>query len=929
MHSTSLGALSPSTEIHVDVTLKLPDPSAVSAFIASLSDRSSANFRHFLRPGQFGRVFGPSLSEVTAVEAVLRSEGLHPGPVSSDRLLIPVTASAAAINHVLDVRLVRYRLPSGRAVYTTLSAPSLPAAVAQDVEGVVGLSDLVQPQSMLVRVRARRKLASTSKAVQPRTAGPTPCAAAATIANDYGGYTADELASYYGMTPLYSLGDFGQGTHVAIAEFEPSSPSDITAYQACYGTNATVNYVPVDAGTTSGPGNSPEADMDIEDVIGLAPQATVDVYQAPSGSNANVLDVYSTIIDNDTDPVVSTSWGECEPDQKASDSSFLSSEQTFFAQAAAQGQTVFAAAGDTGSTDCFGDPSAQHPAALAVDDPASQPYVVGVGGTTISADQEIVWNDVSGAGGGGVSSNWCMPAYQDQPNIQGLISSDSELADLLPGVTCPSGDYMRQVPDVAADADPASGYVIYWNGSWSGSDGFAYGGTSAAAPLWAAAAALIDSSPFCTDYVSGDAGVQAAGLYSVAGVGAAFYNLAFNDVTSGNNDMPSSGYAAGLYPATIGYDMASGLGSPRLAYANNYYPGLAAQMCIEYGSQNLTTAITGVTPDAGPSGQAMPVTITGSGFLPIDGADRLQVGSDSVTVTCSTTTSCTGTLPPEGPGTVNLVMSVEDVATSPVSTAAQFTFAAPPVVTGISPAMGPEKGGTKVTIRGSNFVGAVAVHFGDKKAASVQVISSSEISAAVPSGTGNIYVTVSTVSGSSAASIASRYTFAPVPTVIGISPSSGSAKGGTEVVIRGSNFVGAVSVRFGAKLATGVHVVSSSEITARAPSGSGTTSVIVSAVGGSSATRTTSRYRFLSAPTVQEITPSSGPAQGGTTVTIRGTNFVGVVSVRFGARLASRVHDVSPSEITAAAPPGSGTVYVSVSAVGGSSRKEPGGKFRY
>src|SRR5208283_331021 len=80
-HSSVLGALAPSADVHLAVTLKLPDPSAVTAFITSLSDRSSPNFQHFLRPGQFGQLFGPPLSEVAAVETVLRSDGLRPGPV--------------------------------------------------------------------------------------------------------------------------------------------------------------------------------------------------------------------------------------------------------------------------------------------------------------------------------------------------------------------------------------------------------------------------------------------------------------------------------------------------------------------------------------------------------------------------------------------------------------------------------------------------------------------------------------------------------------------------------------------------------------------------------------------------------------------------------------------------------------------------------
>ncbi len=107
-HSLALGPLSPSAEVHVDVILKLPNPSAVTAFITSLSDRHSPNFHHFLRPGQFGPLFGPPLSEVAEVDAVLRSDGLHPGQVASDRLSIPVTAPAAALDRAFHVRILGY-----------------------------------------------------------------------------------------------------------------------------------------------------------------------------------------------------------------------------------------------------------------------------------------------------------------------------------------------------------------------------------------------------------------------------------------------------------------------------------------------------------------------------------------------------------------------------------------------------------------------------------------------------------------------------------------------------------------------------------------------------------------------------------------------------------------------------------------------------
>ncbi len=200
-----LGPVPASAELHVDVTLKLPNQAGLTAFIASLSERRSRNFHHFLGPGQFGRLFGPPMAEVTAVEDMLRVDGLDPGTVPSDRLSIPVTATASEINGAFHVSLVRYRLPSGRTAFTTLTPPRISSLVAGYVEGIVGLSDLYPPQSHLARSRAPLAAMHRSSAVHPMTSGPKPCAAAGDAANAYGTLTADQLASYYAMSQSKSL----------------------------------------------------------------------------------------------------------------------------------------------------------------------------------------------------------------------------------------------------------------------------------------------------------------------------------------------------------------------------------------------------------------------------------------------------------------------------------------------------------------------------------------------------------------------------------------------------------------------------------------------------------------------------------------------------------------------------------------------------
>ena len=692
--SVRLGPLPAAKRLSLDVVLRLPDPAAVQQFVAAVSDRSSPLFHHFLRRGQFGRIFGPSLSTVGAVESVLRREGLTVTSVNRDRLAIHVRATVGTIERAFHLGIARFRLASGRVAFAATGAPKLPASVAADVEGVLGLDDVYRDHPLFARQPghlARPRPAGLAGRFALRDAGgPQPCSGASAAASQYGSFTANELASYYAMSPLYGLGDFGQGVHVALFEQEPNLESDIAAYEACYGIATRVLYYAVDGGAGFGAGSG-EAALDIEDVMGLAPDVTIDVYQAPNNSFQNVYDNYAAIVNADADQVVSTSWGECELDiEAAGGTAFFSSEQDLFAQAVAQGQTVLAAAGDTGSTGCLRDQGSPNPSSLSVLDPASQPNVVGVGGTSIGPTTETVWNDSAtgdGAGGGGISNQWCMPAYQDKTAIPGVFNSLS-VVDKADCGTASHDALVRQVPDVSADADPATGYTIYFTGNTGGGPNgwIAIGGTSAAAPLWAAVAALIDSSPFCAYYHSGPAGVLPQGLYDVVAGAARYiyseprgYEVLF-DVTAGNNFYAPSGYTGGLYPATYGYDMASGLGTPVVSgltasgQASDFYPGLAALMCWQYGRELRSVHIASVSPRSGLSRRRTRVTITGSGFLPIPYADVLEVRNAAVWANCTSTTRCTVLLPKSRPGPANLRMLVEDLTLSPPTKAARFTY---------------------------------------------------------------------------------------------------------------------------------------------------------------------------------------------------------------------------------------------------------------
>jgi subtilase family serine protease len=315
------------------------------------------------------------------------------------------------------------------------------------------------------------------------------------------------------------------------------------------------------------------------------------VYEAPNNASG-LISLYESMVTADA-PVISTSWGLCEADMSTST---LTAENAIFQEAAVQGEAVFAAAGDDGSDDC-------QSSKRAVDDPASQPYVTGVGGTTMASDvpgaPQSVWNDGAGAGGGGVSRDWAQPSYQS-----GFAQTQSQISCTpMPGGTG-SSTTCREVPDVSADADPSTGYDIYWSNGW-----LSAGGTSAAAPTWASLAALADSSNACTS-----AGVR------VGFADALLYSLPasdFNDVTMGTNAYGG----LGGYPAASGYDMSSGLGTPN---GGTLLPALCGTTTVTAPPPNTTTTTTTPTPTTpapvqtttAPVQTTTPTITPGSGWTP-------------------------------------------------------------------------------------------------------------------------------------------------------------------------------------------------------------------------------------------------------------------------------------------------------------------------
>ena len=587
--AVALGRMPGTSLLGVDVSLRPRDPAALTEYAAEVSTPGSSLFRHYLSRGEFAARFGPTADAIAAVQSGLRSDGLAVSSISADHLTVHVRGTVAAIEHAFSTGIEQYRL-AGRVTYANTAAPRLDASASPYVQGIFGLDDLTaaEPLDETSRVPATVQRPLAAHVV---TGGPQPCAAAVTAGSQKHVYTSDQLAAAYEFSGLYSAGDEGAGVTIGLFELGPNLPGDITKFQVCYGTSASVTYTQVDGGAGTGAGDG-EAPLDIETAIGLAPKAHFAVYQAPR-TQAGIIDDFTAMIDGDTAKVITSSWGECE---KNNGSTLIAAEGTLFEQAAAQGQSVLAASGDYGASDCQNN-------MLTVDDPASQPFVTGVGGTTLSAigpaPTEKAWNDSSirtGAGGGGVSSSQTMPWYQaTAPAALRVIGADSS------GSLCKAaaGTYCREVPDVSADADRSTGYLIYYNGGWAPN-----GGTSAASPLWAALLALADASATCGGRSIGFANPA---LYAAA---ATTYSADFNDVTTGNNDYTPYGNTTGLYPAGVGYNMATGLGTPKAA-------SLAAALCAGSAVTSVPTTsalsrATGTLTYGAESRQGFSIAVSGS-----------------------------------------------------------------------------------------------------------------------------------------------------------------------------------------------------------------------------------------------------------------------------------------------------------------------------
>jgi kumamolisin len=613
-----------SSRMQVEVAIAPRDEAGLNRTLAALYDKNSPSYHHWLSTGQFDARYAPAAATQSAVAKFLSHSGLTVLP-SDSPFLVRATGSSASVQSTFHTTLSAFKDAHGISYFANSTPVYLPGSIAGSALGVIGLTNTVRDTQHVLRINnTMRSGAKASSATSCETPYPTSQQLFSNIvgghplALGYGagpgcsGLTPSQDNSLYGAPHVGSRGK-GRGVDIAVFELSAYQHSDIATWaHHFYGpgyfpplVDVTIDGGPLNpqcpAGdqcppTANGYAGDIEVAADIEIQLAIAPDVShLIVYNAPNDmTGQTALDEYAAIAQANVADSVSSSWSVCENDVTAG---YAQAENTVFRQMAAQGQAMFGAAGDTGAFACI---RSDATTIVNVLDPPSQPWVTSVGGTSFEtfnpgtkthphypAQGEAVWNPLNlcsdagpspandnqggffwcantGAAGGGSSQYWAMPYYQAGPGIinpgttYGNGTNHCSLATT--GTPC------REVPDISANADQFTPYAEYCTGSAatpnsvcaqiSGSQPvpgwFGIGGTSLSSPLVSAIIADRDS---YRGYRSGNISPTLYRLYQFA---PQFY---FHDVTSAGHFATNNG----LFPAVPGFDLATGIGTIKMA----------------------------------------------------------------------------------------------------------------------------------------------------------------------------------------------------------------------------------------------------------------------------------------------------------------------------------------------------------------------------
>ncbi len=567
--------------VQVTLVLKLRNQAALEDYIKQTVTPGNANYQRFLTTSQFAAQYGASNDDIARVQSFLKQHGLS-GQVLPSHLAIHTSGTLSQFSSLFQTSIHNYvSRQNGGSFHKPVSAPQIPSAIADVVSAASGLSNERTYRSHHVSTPAFASLNNAKAKTNALAATSTGSSSNPTASGVPGEYTVGDVANFYDINPLYKRGVVGKGSTVAIVTLSNFYPSDATTYWSDIGLATKPNritQVHVDGGGAIDDGSG-ETSIDVEQSGGVAPYANILVYDAPNAGNGYV-DAFAQAVSDNIADSISTSWGEPEiynfaalnvdgaSDTDTSDVGDLRAFHEILLEAAVQGQSVFAAAGDSGAYDTVrslgaGTAVGDYTAPLTVDSPASDPYITAAGGTTTpysyafgsgptkSITQESVWGwdyiqnyfdtyigpnvvDLfSVGGGGGVSVYWHTPFYQVFTN--GVRTSETKQSlvynDPSAGPTTllklPGHFVGRNVPDVSLNADPETGYIFV--STFDGGLNAGEGGTSFVAPQLNGITALLRQS---TGHRIGLWNPQIYAIQNIFGYGRF---SAFNSVRAGDN----------------------------------------------------------------------------------------------------------------------------------------------------------------------------------------------------------------------------------------------------------------------------------------------------------------------------------------------------------------------------------------------------------
>lgn len=508
-----VGPADPAAIVEIGLALRGQDPDGLKRALSELSDPTAPGYGRTMSPAVFGERFGLSQADEDQLVATLESQGLTVTQRVAQRTSLKVSGTVAALEAVLGLDLQLLRDPAGGREYiAAMTPPVVPATLAGSVAGILGL-DPRPPVSV-----------QNSAADGPPSRGLAP----------------RDLAVAYNFAPLWEQGFTGDGQSIAILQFGRDTDADLAVYEQAFDVAGPIpERIMVGDGVANAPDDfTTEAALDTQVVRGTAPGAQILVFGfETTESMATAVD---TIVDDGRARIISLSYGKCFLPGEFILPQEVEAGFASFASAALAGVTLYSASGDWGAFSCHVFDPTEHRETTFW--PTCADNVVSVGGTFLETREdgsylrETGWQDylTTGGGGGGLSPVDPMPDWQQGPGVQNDKSNGK-----------------RQCPDVAAVADPDTGYLIFVTdpetgvGSW-----MTIGGTSAAAPLWAGIQALMQQS------------AAAQGVDALGFMGPRYYRIAqdapdaFHDVTRGGNLVDE---------AVAGWDFSTGVGSPDVA----------------------------------------------------------------------------------------------------------------------------------------------------------------------------------------------------------------------------------------------------------------------------------------------------------------------------------------------------------------------------